>query len=60
MVAPQTSSRLAGAANIELVGIGHNALLGDLSVYALVAAELARVAQEAARGMAAVAVDAVR
>jgi triacylglycerol esterase/lipase EstA (alpha/beta hydrolase family) len=60
MVAPQTSSRLAGAENIELVGIGHNALLGDPSVYALVAAELARVAQEAARGMAAVAVDAVR
>ena len=41
MVAPQTSSRLAGAENVELAGIGHNALLGDRRVYALVAAELA-------------------
>jgi len=47
MVAPQTSSRLAGAANIELIGIGHNALLGDPSVFALVAAELDRVAAAA-------------
>jgi hypothetical protein len=49
MVAPQTSSRLAGAENIELTGIGHNALLGDPRVYAFVAAELTHVAQEAAR-----------
>ncbi len=48
MVAPQTSARLAGAENIELSGIGHNALLGDRRVFALVAAELARVAAEAA------------
>jgi triacylglycerol esterase/lipase EstA (alpha/beta hydrolase family) len=48
MVAPQTSARLAGVENIELVGIGHNALLGDRQVYALVAAELTRVAQRAA------------
>lgn len=48
MVAPQTSSRLAGAENIELTGIGHNALLGDPRVYAFVAAELTHVAQEAA------------
>jgi len=47
MVAPQTSSCLAGAANIELIGIGHNALLGDPSVFALVAAELDRVAAAA-------------
>ena len=45
MVAPQTSARLAGADNIVLAGIGHNALLGDRSVFALVAAELARVAR---------------
>ena len=32
MVAPQTSSRLDGARNIELVGIGHNALLRDRQV----------------------------
>ena len=46
MVAPQTSSRLAGAENVELVGIGHNAFLGEPSVFALVAAELARIAKE--------------
>jgi triacylglycerol esterase/lipase EstA (alpha/beta hydrolase family) len=44
MVAPQTSSRLAGSENIELAGIGHNALLGDHRVFALVAEELKRVA----------------
>ena len=60
MVAPQTSSRLAGAENIELIGIGHNALLGDPGVYALVAAELARVAQESARVKVAAAADAAR
>ena len=48
MVAPQTSSRLEGAENIELTGIGHNALLGDDRVFALVAAELARVAETTA------------
>lgn len=48
MVAPQTSCRLAGAENIELVGVGHNALLGDAQVYDLVARELMRVAHEAA------------
>jgi triacylglycerol esterase/lipase EstA (alpha/beta hydrolase family) len=49
MVAPQTSSRLAGAENIELFGIGHNALLGDRRVFDLVAEELARAARESAR-----------
>ena len=44
MVAPQTSARLAGAENIELAGIGHNALLGERRVSALVAAELTRAA----------------
>jgi pimeloyl-ACP methyl ester carboxylesterase len=29
MVAPQTSSRLEGARNVELAGVGHNALLRD-------------------------------
>ncbi len=47
MVAPQTSARLAGAPSIELTGIGHNALLGDPQVFALVAAELERVAAAA-------------
>jgi triacylglycerol esterase/lipase EstA (alpha/beta hydrolase family) len=48
MVAPQTSSRLAGAENIELSGIGHNALLGDRRVFALVAEELTRAAAQTA------------
>ena len=47
MVAPQTSSRLAGADSVELIGIGHNALLYDRRVYALVAEELERVAADA-------------
>ena len=34
MVAPQTSSRLEGARNVELAGIGHNALLRDPAVLA--------------------------
>ena len=50
MVAPQTSSRLAGAENIELSGIGHNAMLGDRRVFTLVAEELSRVARASARG----------
>ena len=40
MVAPQTSARLAGAQNIDIVGVGHNAMLGDPEVIARVAAEL--------------------
>jgi triacylglycerol esterase/lipase EstA (alpha/beta hydrolase family) len=32
MVAPQASSELEGAENVRLVGIGHNALLGDRDV----------------------------
>ena len=46
MVAPQTSSRLAGAVNIELDGIGHNALLGDARVFECVARELAGLQRE--------------
>ncbi len=51
MVAPQTSSRLAGAQNIELAGIGHNAMLGDRRVFDLVADELARAAASARCGL---------
>jgi triacylglycerol esterase/lipase EstA (alpha/beta hydrolase family) len=47
MVAPQTSSRLRGGENIELIGVGHNALLADRRVRALVAEELARAARYA-------------
>ncbi len=49
MVAPQTSARLDGAENIALPGIGHNALVRDRRVFALVAAELTRAAEAAAR-----------
>lgn len=34
MVAPQTSSELPGAVDVALVGIGHNALLGESEVFA--------------------------
>jgi triacylglycerol esterase/lipase EstA (alpha/beta hydrolase family) len=40
MVAPQSSARLDGAAEIVLRGVGHNALLGDPAVYAAVVREL--------------------
>jgi triacylglycerol esterase/lipase EstA (alpha/beta hydrolase family) len=40
MVAPQASARLAGAEEITLTGIGHNALLADASVYAAIEREL--------------------
>jgi triacylglycerol esterase/lipase EstA (alpha/beta hydrolase family) len=40
MVAPQTSSRYQGALNVELEGIGHNALLGEQRVFERVADEL--------------------
>jgi pimeloyl-ACP methyl ester carboxylesterase len=36
MVAPQTSAQLHGARNVELTGIGHNALLRDPQVLACV------------------------
>ena len=49
MVAPQTSGRLQGAKNIEVIGVGHNALLNDERVRALVAGELERIARDATR-----------
>lgn len=42
MVYPQTSSRAAYAENIELTGIGHNALLTDKRVFERLAAEIER------------------
>jgi len=50
MVAPQTSSRLAGAENVEVVGVGHNAMLGDPRTFERVAAELRRAASNAEPG----------
>lgn len=40
MVAPQTSSELPGAVDVAIVGVGHNALLGDADVFALVQNEI--------------------
>jgi len=42
MVAPQASSALPGAEEIVVTGVGHNALLADAAVFAVVARELAR------------------
>jgi pimeloyl-ACP methyl ester carboxylesterase len=55
MVAPQTSSRLEGARNVELAGIGHNALLRDPQVFACVLEEYrqAQAAPPQGRGTAA-------
>lgn len=52
MVAPQTSSRLDGAVNIALRGIGHNALVSSRHVAELVAVELQRIAEEPAQAKA--------
>ena len=48
MVAPQTSCELPGAIDVALVGVGHNALLGDGRVLAQALAEIG-AAREAAR-----------
>jgi len=49
MVAPQTSSELPGAVDVVLRGIGHNALLGDESVFAFALGEIAAAREEAQR-----------
>jgi pimeloyl-ACP methyl ester carboxylesterase len=55
MVAPQTSSRLPGAVEIALVGIGHNALLAEPEVvdYAFDEIEAARARGEQGRALTA-------
>jgi len=47
MVAPQGSSVLRNAENIALVGIAHNALLGEKAVVELVATEVVKPRGEA-------------
>jgi hypothetical protein len=42
MVAPQASSVLGNAENIALVGIAHNALLGNKQVMALILVAISR------------------
>ena len=49
MVAPQTSSELPGAVDVAMVGIGHNALLGDADVFALVRSEIEAERRQAAQ-----------
>ena len=49
MVAPQTSSELPGAVDVVLVGIGHNALLGDREVFERVQAEIVAARIDARR-----------
>jgi pimeloyl-ACP methyl ester carboxylesterase len=50
MVAPQTSAVLAGAENITLVGVGHNALLADRGAAAKVVALIREARDEAEAG----------
>jgi triacylglycerol esterase/lipase EstA (alpha/beta hydrolase family) len=49
MVAPQTSSELPGAVDVVLRGVGHNALLGDASVFAFALGEITAAREEARR-----------
>jgi pimeloyl-ACP methyl ester carboxylesterase len=49
MVAPQTSSELPGAVDVVLRGVGHNALLGDDSVFAFALGEIVAAREEAQR-----------
>ena len=53
MVAPQTSSQLDGARNIELKGVGHNALLRDPQMLACVLDEYREALASAAPAAAA-------
>ncbi|MGH8800796.1 MAG: lipase family alpha/beta hydrolase, partial [Casimicrobiaceae bacterium] len=50
MVVPQTSARLEGSVDVPLKGIGHNALLGDATVFALIEVEIAAARGGAVRG----------
>ena len=49
MVAPQTSSELPGAVDVTLIGVGHNALLGDREVFERTHAEIVAARTEARR-----------
>ncbi|MEO8536986.1 MAG: alpha/beta fold hydrolase [Betaproteobacteria bacterium] len=49
MVSPQTSSELPGAIDVAIVGVGHNALLGDPAVFERAAAEIAAARADARR-----------
>lgn len=49
MVAPQTSCELPGAVDVTLIGVGHNALLGDQEVFERTHAEIVAARTEARR-----------
>ena len=49
MVAPQTSSELPGAIDVALIGVGHNALLGDGEVFDRAHAEIVAARTESRR-----------
>jgi triacylglycerol esterase/lipase EstA (alpha/beta hydrolase family) len=49
MVAPQTSAELPGAIDVTVVGVGHNALLGDREVFERTHAEIVAARADARR-----------
>ena len=49
MVAPQTSAELPGAVDVAMIGIGHNALLGEPEVFDRTFAEIADARAESRR-----------
>jgi len=49
MVAPQTSAELPGAVDMSMIGIGHNALLGDPEVFDHAHAEIAAARADSRR-----------
>jgi triacylglycerol esterase/lipase EstA (alpha/beta hydrolase family) len=49
MVAPQTSAELPGATDVTVIGVGHNALLGDGEVLERTHAEISAARTEARR-----------
>ena len=49
MVAPQTSAELPGAVDVTVIGVGHNALLGDREVFERTRAEIVAARAEARR-----------
>jgi len=48
-VAPQTSAELPGAIDVTVIGVGHNALLGDREVFERTQAEIVAARTEARR-----------
>ena len=49
MVAPQTSAELPGAIDVTVIGVGHNALLGDREVFERTHAEIVAARADARR-----------